>query len=576
MRKLRYLIVLLVLIFCCAIADAQQTPFERSQQRETATYDEIIQWYQQLSRHYPQIKLINGGPTDSEDSLQVVLLSADRQFDPATWHRQHKTVILINNGIHPGEPDGIDASMMLARDWLTGKIKLPSNVAIAIISVYNTGGCRNRNSYTRANQNGPIAYGFRGNAQNLDLNRDFIKQDAREARSFSRLFHWLQPDMQIDTHVSDGADFQHVMTLISTQYDQLGEPLGSWLKHQLLPDIVRRMQQTNWDIIPYVDFELSDFDKGMQMFFDTPRYSSGYASLFGCLSFIPETHMLKPFGQRVTATYDLLKSFVQLASEKNDSIRQLRTAWMAARSADSLYTIRWKPDSSRFSEIRFSGYETVQRISEATQLPMMYYDHGKPYTKTVRFFDQYVPARQIRKPRYYVLPQGWPDVLERLQSNQVQWKRLQQDSSIRVESYHIDAYTSSAKPYEKHHRNTQVQVSVKQENKLFRKGDYLISLDQPASRYLMTALEPESDDGFFAWNLFDGILQPKEGYSDYRWDEIAAEQLKKDSLLAAKLVVKKKEDPGFAQNGSAILRFIYENSIYFEKAFRQYPVYRIP
>jgi hypothetical protein len=174
------------------------------------------------------------------------------------------------------------------------------------------------------------------------------------------------------------------------------------------------------------------------------------------------------------------------------------------------------------------------------------------------------------------LPQGWPDVLERLQSNQVQWMRLQQDSSIDVESYHIDAFVSSAKPYEKHHRNTQAEVSVKREKKLFRRGDYLIPLNQPASRYLMTALEPASDDGFFAWNLFDGILQPKEGYSDYRWDELAATVLKSDSTLAAKLTAKKQADPVFAQNSNAILRFIYENSSYFEKAYRQYPVYRLP
>jgi hypothetical protein len=325
-----------------------------------------------------------------------------------------------------------------------------------------------------------------------------------------------------------------------------------------------------------VDFETTDFNKGMQMFFDTPRYSSGYASLFGCLSFIPETHMLKPFGQRVAATYDLLKSFVQEAAVKGDSIRMLRQQWRMARSADSLYTLSWKLDSSQYSEILFSGYETGQRISEATQLPMTFYDHGKPYTKPIRFYDRYTPARQIRKPRYYVLPQGWPDVLERLQNNRVQWKRLQQDSSINVESYHIDAFVSSAKPYEKHHRNTQVEVSVKMEKKLFRQGDYLIPLDQPASRYLMTALEPASDDGFFAWNLFDGILQPKEGYSDYRWDEIAAETLKKDSNLVVKLSAKKMADPAFAQNSHAILRFIYENSVYFEKAYRQFPVYRIP
>ena len=100
---------------------------------------------------------------------------------------------------------------------------------IVIIPVYNVGGALNRGSYSRANQNGPEAYGFRGNARNLDLNRDFIKCDSRNARSFNRLFNQWKPDVFVDTHTSNGADYQYVMTLISTQKDRLGGALGEFL-----------------------------------------------------------------------------------------------------------------------------------------------------------------------------------------------------------------------------------------------------------------------------------------------------------------------------------------------------------
>src|SRR5205085_10849189 len=128
------------------------------------------------------------------------------------------------------------------------------NVVLAFIPVYNIGGCLNRNSNTRVNQNGPEEYGFRGNSQNLDLNRDFTKCDSKEARSFAQLFHYLNPDIFIDNHVSDGADYQHTMTLITTQYDKLGT-LGTYLKNTFEPAIYSGMKQKGWDMVPYVNFE---------------------------------------------------------------------------------------------------------------------------------------------------------------------------------------------------------------------------------------------------------------------------------------------------------------------------------
>ena len=77
----------------------------------------------------------------------------------------------------------------------------------------------NRNSTTRTNQNGPESYGFRGNARNYDLNRDFIKSDTKNAKTFAQIFHLVQPDVFIDNHVSNGADYQYILNsfIYSTQ-----------------------------------------------------------------------------------------------------------------------------------------------------------------------------------------------------------------------------------------------------------------------------------------------------------------------------------------------------------------------
>jgi hypothetical protein len=276
---------------------SQKTVFEKNNGTETATYFEAIDYYKNLDKSSAIISMKEMGLTDAGYPLHLVLISSDGKFDPKAWHAQHKVVILINNGIHPGEPDGIDASMMLARDIKNKKILLPDNVVLAIIPVYNIGGALNRNSFSRANQNGPNSYGFRGNAQNLDLNRDFIKCDSKNARSFTEIFHELDPDILVDNHVSDGADYQHTMTLISTQYNKLGDVLGNWLKNVFEPSLYKGMHAKGWDLVPYVNVEDTDPAKGFTQFYDSPRYSSGYAALFNTISFMPETHMLNPYKQ---------------------------------------------------------------------------------------------------------------------------------------------------------------------------------------------------------------------------------------------------------------------------------------
>jgi Zinc carboxypeptidase len=570
--KLLYTCILSLIAF---LSSAQISPFEKSGGKETATYFEAIRWYQELDGKSPLLSLKKMGPTDAGYPLHLAMISTDGKFDPKLWRQQGKIVILINNGIHPGEPDGIDASMMLVRDIVSKKITLPANVVLAVIPVYNIGGSLNRNAYTRANQNGPLEYGFRGNAQNLDLNRDFTKGDSKEARSFTEIFHFLQPDILIDNHVSDGADFQHTMTLIATQYDKLGPTLGKFLKEKFEPKLYSSMKTKGWDMIPYVDFETTDFNRGMKMFMDPPRYSTGYAALFNTLAFMPETHMLKPFKQRVTSTYDLMKTFIEVSSVSAAEIKKQRKNAAAEWKNAKLFPIKWKADSTVYAEIDFKGFAKKQKESKATGLQKMFYDHEDPFERKLKFFHKFSSETDIVAPKAYIIPQGWHEVIGLLKLNKVNLYQLQNDTIIFVKAYRIKDYRSNARAYEKHHKNSGVMVSDSMVKQKFLKGDYVINLNQDGNRYIVEMLEPTGDDSFFSWNFFDAILQQKEGYSDYRWEDVAAEVLERDRLLQQKLENKKATDPKFANDSRAILDFIYRNSPYYEKAHLQYPVYRI-
>ena len=300
-----------------------RTIFETSKGKETATYQQTIDFYSILADSYPQISLIEIGMTDSGLPLHLVVYNSDNIFD---FEKITKSTILINNGIHPGEPDGIDASMMLLRDIVQNeKIKNQfKDIVICIIPIYNVGGSLNRNSLSRVNQIGPESYGFRGNARNYDLNRDFIKNDTKNARSFAEIFHLIDPDVFIDNHVSNGADYQYTLTNLFTQHNKLGGELGVFLNQKMRPDIQKDLIKQGLIITPYVNVFNQKPEIGFSQFLDTPRYSTGYTTLFHTLGMMVETHMLKTFKDRVDATYSFMVSVLNFLQENGGEIEELR------------------------------------------------------------------------------------------------------------------------------------------------------------------------------------------------------------------------------------------------------------
>jgi hypothetical protein len=554
---------------------AQTTPFEAGNRNKTATYEECIRFYQQLDKQSSNVLLKIMGPSDAGLPLHLVLVSADATFSPAQWHAQKKTVILVNNGIHPGEPDGIDASMLLVRDIVKNKKLLPANVVLAIIPVYNIGGSLNRSEHYRVDQNGPEAFGFRGNSQNLDLNRDFIKCDSREARSFAEIFQWLDPDIFIDNHVSNGADYQHVMTLISSQHNKLGGPMGDYMHNQFTPALFKLMKAKGYDLTPYVNHFGETPDNGWPEFLEGPRYSSGYATLHHTFAFVPETHMLKPYWQRVDATYKLMQCFMEFGSTEATIIQSLRSDTKKSACTQKKFDVSWANDTTRYSTIVFKGYEAGHKPSAISGQQRLYYDRSKPFEKSISFYDYYKPVLSIEKPQAYIIPQGWWKVIELLALNKVAMRRLPADTTMTVEMYRIADFRSGNRPYENHHANSQVKVEKQLQQIKFRKGDYYITMNQPANRFLMETLEPQAPDSYFVWNFFDAILGQKEGYSDYVFEDTAEELLKNDPALKAKLDARKAADSAFAKNGPAQLDFVYRNSKYFEPDYLRYPVYRV-
>ena len=304
--------------------DNFKTVFENDK-NTTATYFEAIEFYKNISDQYANVQTNEFGMTDSGYPLHEVIITNDGNFDPTSIRSNGKVILFVNNAIHPGEPCGVDASMMLTRDLMAdNSLKgLLEKVVIVIVPIYNISGSLNRGAHSRANQNGPKAYGFRGNAQNLDLNRDFIKGDTENSLSFNRLFTKWNPDVLIDNHTSNGADYQYVITLIPTQKDKMEPVLASYMQEFLLPDLYAKMKSGKYEMTPYV-YARNTPDDGIAGFLDYPRYSSGYANLHNCISFMPETHMLKPFSDRVWSTYEFMISMLRHLEKNGAQLLEAR------------------------------------------------------------------------------------------------------------------------------------------------------------------------------------------------------------------------------------------------------------
>jgi len=542
--------------------------FEKSNGTETATYEEMQAFYESAVKNSSKVKIKTYGATDIGLPLQVVSFQ-NSKADENTLH------LLINNGIHPGESDGIDASMLMLKDIINEKIDFPDNVALHIIPSYNLGGMLNRNSTTRANQNGPKAYGFRGNARNFDLNRDFIKMDTDNMKSFAEIYHDIDPDVYVETHVSNGADYQYTLTHLITQHNKLGHHLGEYTNNQFRPLIEKSLNDKNLIITPYVNVYRRTPFQGFSQFYDSPRYSTGYTALWNTLGLMIETHMLKPYDKRVISTKAMLESLVEISSTESEKIKSLRHENFEYYQKAKQYHFNYKVDSTKYEILKFKAYDAEYIESEITGKTRLKYNADEPVQKDVKYYNHFQTTDSLMIPDFYIVKASWKAVINRLKTNHIKMKPLQNDSIVNVESIHIENYKTYSSAYEGHYPHYDTKAIYTTEKLEFNQGDFLIPTKQKGMRYIIETLEPEPKDSFFNWNFFDTVLQQKEGFSAYVFEDYAFKLLKNNPELNQEFLEKKATDKNFNDSARLQLRWIYEHSPLYEKAHLRLPVFRV-
>ncbi len=536
------------------------------EQNQSLDYAQAIAAYEKLAGHYPEARLLEMGPADSGKPLHLFMISSDGDFDPASIKRTGKSIVLVVNGIHAGEPAGIDASVSYAIDLLenrNGMAKVLDNTVLAIIPVYNIGGALNRSPWYRLNQDGPEEKGSRRNARNLDLNRDFAKQDSQNARSFAAIYHFLDPDVVVDTHTTNGADHQYTMTLIPTMHQKMPRPMGEFFDNTMLPVLYERMNaETPWGMVPYVQtLRRGEGRSGITAFNDHPYYSSGYASLFNSFAFITETLVYKPFADRVRATRDFMGFLMEFVSENSAGINRLRSQAVEHTKATTHFVLDWAIDTSRTRPLHFRGYEREQAVSPLTYRVVNRYNHNRPWADTIPHYAYFTPILGVDAPRAYLIPQAWDEVISRLELNGAEIARLEKDTLIEVEVYRIEAHQTSARPNQGRQTVSNAQLKRETLHRQFYRGDALVSMDQRSNNYIAHMLEPLAPASFFSWGFFNSVLEDGEWFSLYAFEDKAYEMLQEDPELRELFEDLKAADPGFARDPLAQLQFLWDRFV---------------
>ena len=554
------------------IHDDLRLPFE-TESNETVTYSQMIDFLNVLAASSHHFYLDTLGWSENGVWIPMLIISKD---DPShEINNSEKLRLWLNNGIHPGESEGIDATLALIRNYLFENKweSLIEELVLIIIPCYNVDGMLLRNSTSRVNQNGPNSYGFRANAKNLDLNRDFIKMKSSEAKSFNQKYATWRPHLFLDNHTSNGADYQHTMTLIPTNKEKFHPDKSKFWTKVFLSNLYDRMDKEGYPTVPYVQ-GLVDGDpfNGIQAFIDHPRYSSGYAALHGSLSIMSETHMLKPFLDRVKSTYVLMEIWIDLALTYKKELIRLSYVDDNYWSNQDIYPLIWTIDKNYADTIEFRGYAMTKRYSSIAERDIRLYDRSKPITKKIPYFNSITSVQGAIIPKAYIIPRSQSEIIERLRLNQIQMDELPHDSLMNVEYYIF--YQSQISPLfegQPYHRS--LNLSIDTMTIKIEQGSLIVPTAQVGIKYILETLEPQAEDSFARWNFFDAYLQRKEYYSDYLFESIAAQILETDQEID-NAWSKKSGNVHDGQSNNK-LQFIYEKSIYAEPQFQRYPIYRL-
>lgn len=561
-------IVLIFVVSGAAMAETDwQTAAEKSGFATTPNYDETLAYLARLVKAAPyKIHLERFGTTGQGRPMVSVVASGSGMFTPEAARTAKLPVILVQAGIHSGEIEGKDAGLALLRDFtVTGKLPhLLDHAVLVFIPVYNIDGHEKSSPYNRINQNGPAQMGARGQAQYLNLNRDYVKADAPETRAWLKLWQRWTPDFLIDVHTTDGADYQYDLTWYMEDPHKLAAAVSAW-QQQAMAHVLPAYEARGHLASIYLEFkDGADPLKGIENFGSGARFSTGYAALQNRPALLIETHMLKSYAVRVQATYDLVSLLIDYVGQHGAELIKANTeadAATIARASDptAQAPVTFKADPTT-KDYTLKGYAYSVTQSDISGGKWIQYDPKRPKTYTIPNANGLLPDITVVPPAAYVVPAQWQDVIARLDAHGVRYRHLTCPLKLQGTSYQIEDPVWSEKPFEGHHMLQTFKASHVTREDLLPAGSVVVPLDQPAANVAIELLEPQAEDSLLRWGYLDAIFEPKEYGEPRVVERLTRDMLQHSPALAAEFAQKLKTDPAFAASPQRRLQFFFEKS----------------
>lgn len=560
--------------------DNWKTKFETSNYLETSRYDESIEYFSKLAEYSDYAKLFSIGISPQGRNIYAFLVTKENNFEPENIYNSSKPLIFIINGIHSGEIEGKEASKLLLREILISKEKefFLDYVNLLVIPVFSVDGHERFGKYNRINQNGPVEMGWRTTAQNLNLNRDWMKADSPEMQSLLKLIQNYKPDFFIDNHTTNGADYQYTVTYGMEVFPEFISPsLAGWSKNEFLPYIKNYVEDEGFLFAPYMGFKDGKFENGLTYWSSLPRFSNGYTSLLNRPGLLVETHMLKPFKERVFATKSMIEGVLNYCVENGNKLKKL------IREAEDFtinnYVLNKKPFALTFKgtddyePFLFKGISSVVDSSEISGGKRVTYT-GEPIDIETKFFNKLTVTDSIIAPYAYVIPREWNILIERMKLHGIEFIINEKEFEVDAERYKFKNIRFNNNPYEGRHLiNAEYESYI--EKVTIPEGSFIIKTNQPNVRAVLHFLEPKSPDSFLRWGFFNTIFEQKEYFEPYVMEKIAKEMLEENPELKKEFEQKLAEDEKFRDNWWQRLNFFYERSPFYDKNLNLYPVMRI-
>ena len=580
-----------------SFAQDWRTPAEVSDYRTTPDYAETVAYLERVAAAAPgQVKIENFGKTGEGRDLKIVIASKDGVFDPAAIHASGRAILLVQNSIHAGEMDGKDSCLALLRDLIQNKdrAKLLDHVVFVFIPVYNLDGHERRSAYNRINQNGPEEIGWRGNATNINLNRDYMKADAPETRAFLKMFHRWMPDFFVDDHVTDGADFQYDVTFNADATPDVAPETAKWLRESVTPELERQLDAAGHVAFPNLINLNDDTDpaKGLTDISNPPRFSTGQMILENRPGLLVELHMLKDYKTRVTGNYEILLALLEVMNRdtaKLISLNRQADADAAKLGAHALGNTQF-PLAIGFGEgttpVVFRGYHYKRALSEVSGTMWISYSH-EPWNATLPLTTEVKVSLSTTPPAGYIIPPQWTRVIDVLAAHDVAMRRTTVAWTGKVERYRCAGMEWQGPPFEGHHPIFRGEGSGAEpgrfgscarttESATFPAGSVVVPLDQRLSKVAIQWLEPEAPDSAMRWGFFDSVFEQREYGEAYVLEKLARENLEKDPGLKAEFERRVQDDARFAASPEARLEFFYDRSPWGQaNRVGEYPVGRL-